>query len=273
MAIILNGAKLGRKVLLKVRKQLKGRKLKLAVVFVGENKISQVYLGKKKQACEKVGVGFEVFGFSESVGVSDLKQKIKKIVQDKTNSGIVIQLPLPLNPLVTQSLLNLIPLDRDPDCLSEESFRRFSKGKNLILPPVVGAVSKFFREYKISLQGKTAVVVGKGRLVGLPVSIWLKQQRAKVLVCDRKTKDLAKETKKADIIVSGAGSPRLITGEMVKKGAVVIDCGTSVEDGASVGDVEFVSVVKKAGYISPVPGGVGPLAIACLLENLVNLAD
>jgi methylenetetrahydrofolate dehydrogenase (NADP+)/methenyltetrahydrofolate cyclohydrolase len=271
---ILNGKKLGAKVLANVKKEVQNRKLKLklAVVFVGDNKISKVYLRKKQEACEKTGISFKVFGFPKDISEDELKQEIQKIIRDPGNSGIVIQLPLPLNHLTTQSLINLIPAEKDPDCLSRESFEKFKKGNNWILPPVVAAIAKFFKEYKISVKGKNAVVVGQGRLVGLPVTIWLKKQGASVVACDKKTKDIIAKLKKEDIIISGAGSSHLIKGSMVKRGAIVIDCGTSIEKGKTVGDVDFKSVSKKAGYLSPVPGGVGPLAVACLLENLVRLS-
>ncbi len=280
----MSGKKLSEKVLAGVKKEIQSRrlKLKLAVVFVGDNKVSGVYLRKKQEACEKTGIEFKVFGFPQNVGSDELEQGIKKIIRDSSNSGIVIQLPLPFSHLITQSLLNLIPAERDPDCLSQKSFEQFSQGKGLILPPVVAAIAKFFKEYKISVKGKNAVVIGRGRLVGLPASIWLEQQGAQVVICDSQTKNMAEGIKKADIIVSGAGRANLINGLMIKKGAVVIDCGTSVpafvpqsetpaRQGKTVGDVDFESVSKKAGFISPVPGGVGPLAVACLLKNLLKL--
>jgi methylenetetrahydrofolate dehydrogenase (NADP+)/methenyltetrahydrofolate cyclohydrolase len=282
---ILNGKKLGAKVLANVKKEVQNRKLKLklAVVFVGDNKISKVYLRKKQEACEKTGISFKVFGFPKDISEDELKQEIQKIIRDISNSGIIIQLPLPFSRLTAQSLLNLIPAERDPDYLNQKSFDKFSGGRTLILLPVVAAIAKFFKEYKIRVKGKNAVIVGQGRLVGLPVSIWLKQQGASVVVCDKKTKDIIAKLKKADIIISGAGSPHLIKGSMVKRGAIVIDCGTSIEKGPAsaheasawrrktVGDVDFKSVSKKAGYLSPVPGGIGPLAVACLLENLIKL--
>lgn len=273
MPKILDGRKLGEKVLSAVAREIKKRKLKLklAVVFIGDNKVSGVYLRKKQEACEKTGIAFHVFGFPGNILGAELEKEVEKIIRDTSNSGIVIQLPLPFNHLITQSLLNLIPPERDPDCLSKKSFEMFSGRNDSILPPVIAAIARFFKEYKIQARGKNAVVVGQGRLVGLPASIWLKQQGAKVVVCDSKTADIAAEARKADIVISGAGSPGLIRGEMIKQGAVVIDCGTSVENGKTVGDVDFESVSKKVGFISPVPGGVGPLAVACLLENLVKL--
>ncbi len=275
MSKILDGRKLGDKVLSGVAREIKKRKLKLklAVVFIGDNKISQVYLRKKQEACKKAGISFHIFGFPGNISEAELEREIEKIVRDPSNSGIVVQLPLPFNHLITQPLLNLIPPERDPDCLSKKSFEIFSGGNDSALPPVVAAIAKFLKEYKIQVKGKNAVVVGQGKLVGLPASIWLKQQGAKVAVCDSKTEDIVSKLKKADIVISGAGHPGLIKGAMIKRGAIVIDCGTSVENGKTKGDVDFESVSKKAGFISPVPGGVGPLAVACLLENLVKISQ
>jgi methylenetetrahydrofolate dehydrogenase (NADP+)/methenyltetrahydrofolate cyclohydrolase len=167
--------------------------------------------------------------------------------------------------------LNLLPPAKDPDCLTLANFERFRGGNPLILPPVVEAIKKLLAEYRIKVAGKNVVVVGAGRLVGLPTSLWLKGEGARVLVLDKKTKNLSGLTRKADIVVSGAGRPGLIKGSMVKRGVVVIDCGTSSEQGRLVGDVETSSVIKKARFLAPCPGGIGPLAIVCLLENLIKL--
>jgi methylenetetrahydrofolate dehydrogenase (NADP+)/methenyltetrahydrofolate cyclohydrolase len=274
MSKILDGRKLGEKVLSIVAREIKNRrlKLKLAIVFVGDNKIGRVYLRKKQEACEKAGISFHIFGFPGNIPEAELEKEVEKIVRDPSNSGVVIQLPLPFNRLINRLLLDLIPPERDPDCLSKKSFEMFGEGNDSISPPVVAAIARFFKEYKIKAKGKNAVVVGQGRLVGLPASIWLKQQGAKVVVCDSKTEDITSKLKKADIVISGVGHPGLIKGAMIKRGAIVIDCGTSMENERTRGDVDFESVSKKAGFISPVPGGVGPLAVACLLENLVKIS-
>jgi methylenetetrahydrofolate dehydrogenase (NADP+)/methenyltetrahydrofolate cyclohydrolase len=268
---ILDGRKIAQKILKNLTRRIRGRHPNLAVVSVGQNPVSQKYLERKRQAAEAAGIGFRVFIFPSNINESKLKAEIKKICQKPANSGIVIQLPLPLNHSITQSLLNLVPPEKDPDCLTAENFGRFCQGQASVLPPVVGAVKKLFEEYKIKLPGKKAVVVGAGRLVGLPVSLWLMKEGAIVTVCNRSTDNLADFTQKADIVISGAGQSNLITGSMIKSGAVVVDCGTSAENSEVVGDIEMSSVIKKTGYLSPVPGGVGPLTVACLLENLITL--
>ncbi len=261
---MLDGKKLAEKLLNSLEKEInKNRlKLRLAVVLVGGNDISKIYIKKKKEACNKIGIGFELHHFKANISQSQLKKKITELVKDKNNSGIVIQLPLPKN-FDTQEILNLIPPEKDPDCLSNK--------KLSVLPPVVSAVSKFFKEYKIKIKGKNAVVVGRGKLVGGPVASWLEKEKVRVFVIDKFTKNPSFFTEKADIIISGAGSPGLIRGDMVKKGVVIIDAGTSSEAGGLKGDVDFESVAKKASYITPLPGGIGPMTIVCLIENLVIL--
>jgi len=267
---LLDCKKLAEKILKSIKRQIKSRRLKLrlAVVLVGENSVSRVFIRKKKETCEKVGIDFKLYQFEKNITLQGLKNAVEKIVEEKDNSGIVIQLPLPKN-LDSQEILNLIPPEKDIDCLSQGGLDNFYGGEPLILPPVVGAVSHLLREYKILVKKKNIVVIGAGRLVGQPVSKWLLSKKAKVLVADKFTKNISSLTKKADIIISGVGKPGLITGDMVKSGVVIIDAGTIVEGNKLKGDIDFRSVSKKASYITPVPGGVGPMTIACLLENLI----
>jgi len=269
---LLDGKKLAEKILKGVKRQIKSRrlKLKLAVVLVGDNSVSQVFIRKKKEICEKIGVDFKLYQFDKDISLQELKNAVEKIAEEKDNSGIVIQLPLPKSfDIYSQEILNIIPSEKDIDCLSQKNLDNFYNGISLILPPVVGAVSHFLKEYKIPIKGKNIVVIGSGRLVGKPVSRWLLYKKARVLVVDILTKNISSLTKKADIIISGAGKPGLVVGEMVKNGVVIIDAGTIVEGNKLKGDVDFKSVSRKVKYITPVPGGVGPVTIACLLENLI----
>lgn len=270
--IILDGRKLSEKILNKIKKEIQSRHLKLtlAVILVGDNKASEVYIKRKKLACEKVGINFKLFQFSKKINEADLSKEIKKIVMSRVISGIIIQLPLPKS-IDSQKILNLAPIKKDVDILSEEGLSQFNKGKSKILPTVVSSVDHFLKEYKISLKDKKIIVVGAGRLVGKPVTQWLLNKKTKVLMINKLVKNAPALIKMADIIISGVGKANLITGSMVKKGAVVIDAGISVENGSVKGDVEFQSVFKKVSYITPVPGGVGPLTVACLIENLVIL--
>lgn len=203
---------------------------------------------------------------------SELKKEIQNICANPENSGVVIQLPLPSHLRVgDQEILDIVPPEKDPDVLSENNLGRFYSGTLSVLPPVVGAIFHLFKNYKISPKGRNVLLVGTGRLVGFPLAVWLLKEEATVSAINKFTKNMSSFTKKADIIISGVGRPGLIKGAMIKKGAIIIDAGSSSENGRTIGDVDLESAAKKAKYISPVPGGVGPLTVACLFENLVKL--
>jgi methylenetetrahydrofolate dehydrogenase (NADP+)/methenyltetrahydrofolate cyclohydrolase len=269
---ILDGKKLSGKILEELKEELKKTvlKLRLAVIQVGENPISSVYIERKGKAAEKIGIGFKLYQIDEKTSPEELKEEIEKIVSETKNSGVIIQLPLPKK-FSPEEFLNLIPEEKDVDVLSEKSLGKFYQGTSRIIPPIVAGILGLLRNYKIELKGKNIALVGAGRLVGLPLTLQLLREKATVSVLNEFTKDTAYFTKKADILISGVGKPNLIKGNMVKKGVVVIDAGTTKLKGKLLGDVDFKSVAKKASYIAPVPGGVGPMTVACLLENLVKL--
>ena len=282
---ILDGKKLSERILANLEKEIKNHRLKLrlAVILVGENPISQIFINQKEMACEKIGINFKLFKFPTKIKNSELKKEISGIVKNPANSGVIIQLPLPKK-FLPEEILNLISEEKDIDVLSENSLGKFYQAlpsfssKNLggqgtlkILPPTVQGILYLFKNYKIDLKGKNVVIVGAGRLVGFPLAIQLLKEKATVSVLNEFTKDAPSFLKKADILISGVGKPNLIKGNMIKRGVIVIDAGTSVKNGRLVGDVDFKSVSQRASYITPVPGGVGPLTVACLLENLATL--
>jgi len=270
--ILLDGKKIAGKLLNEIKKEIKEKKLqlKLAVILVGENSVSEIFIREKEKACQKVGIDFELFKFPSIIAPETLEREIKKIVDNPENSGIVIQLPLPKD-LNVQEILNLIPSEKDIDVLSEKSIRKFKRGELKILPPVVEGIKIILEEYKISLKDKKTVIVGAGRLVGKPLSFWLKREGVEFSIIDEKTKNISARIKEADIVISGVGKKGLIKGGMIKNGAIVIDAGSSCEKDKISGDVDFKSVSQKASYITPVPGGIGPLTVACLLKNLVKM--
>ncbi|MDI6602691.1 MAG: bifunctional 5,10-methylenetetrahydrofolate dehydrogenase/5,10-methenyltetrahydrofolate cyclohydrolase [Patescibacteria group bacterium] len=272
MAKLLDGRKLSEKILQKLKKEIKSRhlKLRLAVIQVGDNLVSQIFINQKKKACQMVGIDFKLFKFPASISISELKREIKKVVENPDNSGVIIQLPLPKK-FPPEEFLNLIPEGKDIDVLSEKSLGKFYQGTLRILPPTVQGILYLFKNYKISLLEKNVVIVGAGRLVGFPLAIQLLKEKITVSVLNEFTRNTPFFTKKADILVSAVGWPNLIKGNLVKKGVIVIDAGTIMKKGKLVGDVDFKSVSKKASYITPVPGGVGPMTTACLLKNLVKL--
>lgn len=269
--IILDGKKLSEKILENLRNEIEQKqlKLKLAIILVGKNKVSEIFVRGKYEACKKVGIDFKLCSFSENIEEEKLKEKITELATDSEISGIVVQLPLPKN-FNTQEILNLIPLKKDVDVLSGVAFEKFERNQLPILPPVVGAIKYFLEEYKISLANKKIVLVGKGKLVGKPLAIWLKNQGLDFSVVDRSVPDIKAITKEADIIISGAGVPGIIKEDMIKEGVILIDAGTSLEQGIIKGDIDKLAY-KKASFVAPVPGGVGPVTVACLLENLIKI--
>ncbi len=271
---ILDGKKLSEEILKDLKREIKTKrlKLKLAVVLVGNDLGSQVYVRKKQEACEDIGIDFGLFKFFSKINESKLKKEIEKIAKNPANSGVIIQLPLPKG-FDSQEFLNLIPSKKDVDVLSEINIGKFYVGTLPISPPTTKGIRYLLKEYKISIGGKNVVLVGAGRLVGRPLTLWLLKEKATISIVDEYTKNIPYFTKKADIIISGVGKPHLITANMVKKGVVIIDVGIFRRKGRLVGDVEFKGVSKKASYITPVIGGVGPMTVACLLENLVKLSE
>ena len=280
MVHILSGEKMARQILSNLEKKKTRKKLSLVVVQIGKNPVSLKYVEEKRKVAKELNVSFRLVNLSLNISQTKLEQEIKKMGKDKKVSGIIVQLPLP-GRFNTQRVLDFIPSKKDVDVLSSVSFSDFALGLLPILPPTVGAISLLLKKAKKNLVGAKVVVVGAGRLVGLPTALWLTQQGASVLMVQKGTRNIPQIIAKADIVISGVGKPGLITGKMIKKGAVVIDAGTSVEGGPSTGlrasstkgDIDFKSVSKKAGFLSPVPGGVGPLTVACLFSNLFLLND
>lgn len=270
---ILDGRKVSQKIKNKLMTRVKRMKYKpaLAVVYAGDDPASLSYIKAKEKAAKEIGVDFLFYKFPAQVSEKKIISLIQRLNRDDDVSGIIVQLPLPKH-LSKNKIINAIALERDVDVLSDESRKKFEKGEPAFVPPPAGAVLEFLKIAKKPLDKSIVVVVGRGMLVGEPVAMLLKQKAKKLIICDQKTKDLSIETKKADILISAVGKPDLIKKEMVKKGVVVIDAGTAKHFGKIVGDVDFAGVSSKASYITPVPGGVGPVTVAKLLENVVKAA-
>jgi len=269
--IILDGNKLSEKILKNIKDVIKAKHLtlKLAVILVGDNVASKSYTSKKQQACQSVGIDFQLFNFPSTIDNDELKKEIKKIIDDESTSGVIVQLPLP-SQFNTTEILNLIPLEKDVDLLSDISFEKFSKNELPILPPVVGAIKRLLEEYKIPMNNKKIALIGKGRLVGRPLAVWLKNNNIHFFNIDKNTENISVLTKESDIIISGTGSGGLIKEGMVKAGAVLVDVGTSSEEGKVKGDIDPLCY-EKASYVAPVPGGIGPITIVMLIENILTL--
>jgi len=272
MVKIFDGKKEAESMLEKIKIEIKKNNLNLglAVILVGENPVSQIYVKQKEIACQKVGINFRLFKFPVNIEFEDLKKEIIKIVRAVDNSGVIIQLPLPKD-IPTQEILNLIPLEKDIDVLSEKSLGKFYNNQSSVLPPVVSGIKHFFEKYNINFKDKKIAILGSGRLVGKPTALWLTMQGATVSVLDEFTKNISEITQKADILISGTGKSKLVSDSLIKMGAIVVDVGTSVEAGKIGGDVDTKSILKKASIVSPVPGGIGPMTVGCLIENLFKL--
>lgn len=274
-AIIFDGKKFSEEILEKLKENRRGLgKLRFDAVLVGDNSASLSFLKEKEKACKVLGVDFKLHKIDEKISNTQLRKEIVKIGKIKSVNGLIIQLPLPSR-INAQYILNAIPEEKDIDVLSQKSLGAFYVGRSKILPPTVSAFKKVLDYYQNlnggSIADKKFLVIGAGGLVGRPIAVWLTNQDYTFSVITEKTKDMTKFTKEADIVVSGAGKPNLITVEIIKQGAVIIDFGFGKIDGKIFGDFDE-SVKEKSGFLTPVPGGMGPVTVACLLENLLNLA-
>ncbi len=243
------------------------RKAGLAVIIVGENPASQIYVRNKIRACEKVGFYSETIRLDENITEENLLSEIEKLNNNSNIDGILVQLPVPKH-IDELKIINAISPQKDVD-----GFHTTNIGKMMIgdesgfLPCTPAGVIQMLEEYNIELEGKDALVIGQSNIVGKPMTLLLIKKRATVQVCNSKTKNLSEKLQKADVVIAAAGSPKLVKATDVKEGVVVIDVGINRVDGKLCGDVDFEEVSKKASFITPVPGGVGPMTIAMLIKN------
>lgn len=255
----------------------------LAIIQVGERPDSTSFIKAKKSFGTKIGVNTKHIQVSESVSQSELIDIIKECNSDHTIKGIIVQLPLPIQ-LDRDAVIDAISPAKDVDALTSVSVKRWLEGReDAILPATARGIRELLKQYQIDLFGKKVTVIGRSMLVGKPVITMCLNENATVSVCHSKTPDLAKETKNADVIIVAAGNPGLIQRKHVKKGQIVIDIGINtltgqklddeIEGTKLVGDVDFQKVSKKVAAISPVPGGVGPMTVFALFENLVDLCE
>ncbi len=244
----------------------------LAVILVGEDPASQIYVRNKQKACEENGLASHTYTLPETASEPQVLELVAELNADPAVDGILIQQPLPkhLDPL---KLMESVDPKKDVDCLTNESCGRLMSGRPCFLPCTPAGILRMLDEYQIPVSGKNCVVVGRSGIVGRPMALMLLHQNGTVTVCHSKTKDLAAECRRADILVVATGKRNLVTADMVKDGCVVIDVGMNRdENGKLHGDVDFEAVEKKAHAITPVPGGVGPMTIAMLLQNTVTSA-
>jgi methylenetetrahydrofolate dehydrogenase (NADP+)/methenyltetrahydrofolate cyclohydrolase len=275
---LLDGKSLSKKIKERIKKEVEELKATrgitpgLAVILVGDDPASHTYVKMKEKACEEVGIYSIVHKMPASITQAEIEETIRLMNQNPNIDGILVQLPLPKH-INTTKILELIDPAKDVDGFHPYNFGRLVQGLDTFAPCTPLGVMELLREYDIDPRGLDACVVGASNIVGKPMAALLLNDFATVDICHIYTKDLQSHTKRADLLVVGVGKPGLIRADMVKEGAIVVDIGINrLEDGRLVGDVEFEEVSEKASYITPVPGGVGPMTIAMLLANTIKAA-
>ena len=245
---------------------------KLAVIMVGDDKASKVYVKNKSKACEDVGIEYEEYLLPEETKMEDLLELIEKLNNDETVHGILVQSPLPQGLDANVAFRKISP-KKDVDGFNPINVGKLSLNQDCFVSCTPFGVIKMLEAYNIQIEGAHAVVIGRSNIVGKPLVQCLLNKNATVTVCHSKTKNLKEMTKQADILITAIGKPKFVTEDMVKDSAVVIDVGINrMDDGKLVGDTDFENIKEKASYITPVPGGVGPMTIAMLMHNVVKAA-
>ncbi|AUM62398.1 bifunctional 5,10-methylenetetrahydrofolate dehydrogenase/5,10-methenyltetrahydrofolate cyclohydrolase [Spiroplasma monobiae] len=251
--------------------QLEGkRKPKLVILQVGDNPASNKYIKNKLNACAKVGIIGELKKFEEEISQKKLENEIIKIIDDNEVDGIIVQLPLPKH-IEEQLIIDLIPAGKDADGFNPQTLGNVMLNNSKIFPATPYGILKLLEWKKIDLIGANVVIVGRSNIVGKPLANMLINKSATVTICNTKTKNLKDICKEADILISAAGVANLITKEFVNNNMTIIDVGANFVDGKYCGDVDFDNVLEEVKHITPVPGGVGPMTIACLLQNTFTL--
>lgn len=278
MARIINGKEVSAAKREEIKKRVEKLKEKdigvgLAVIIVGNNSASRVYVNNKKKGCEEVGITSIEFALPEETTQEELLSLINELNNDSRVDGILCQLPLPKH-IDEQAVINAIDPLKDVDAFHPVNVGHIMIGDYTFLPCTPAGIMEMLRYYGIGVSGKKCVVIGRSNIVGKPMAMLLLKENGTVEICHSKTEKLKEETLSADVLVAAVGKPYFVTADMVKDGAVVIDVGMNRnEEGRLCGDVDFEAVEKKASFITPVPGGVGPMTITMLLENTVRAAE
>ena len=278
MAIIIDGKLVAQEVKAKVSKKVKelqknGITPGLAVIIIGNNQASRIYVNNKKKACAEVSIYSKEYALPDTTSQKELIELISKLNNDDSINGILVQLPLP-NHINEKAVIEAIDPLKDVDAFHEINVGKIMIGEYDLLPCTPAGIIELLNSQNIEIEGKHCVVVGRSNIVGKPMAMLLLHRNGTVTICHSKTKNLKKICKNADILIAAVGKAKFITSDMVKKDAVVIDVGMNKdENGKLCGDVDFDNVKKIASYITPVPGGVGPMTIAMLMKNTVTAAS
>ena len=277
MATILNGKDLARRIRDNLKNDVvelkkKGILPKLAVIMVGDDSASKIYVKNKSKACEELGIEFEEYILNKDITMDELKSLINSLNEKKDIHGILLQSPIPAHLDINEAFRAISP-EKDVDGFHPINVGKLSLGQDTFVSCTPYGIVKILEEYNIPIQGKHVVILGRSNIVGKPLIQCMLQKNATVTVCHSKTEQIEEYTKQADILIVAIGRAKFVTKDMVKQGATVIDVGINrTDDGKLCGDVDFEQVEKKANYITPVPGGVGPMTIAMLMNNVVKAA-
>ena len=269
--MILDGKKMAETITTITKEEIEKNnyKITLALILVGENPASEIYVRNKNIACQKVGIEVKNYRLSENIEESELLKIIDECNKDKNINGILVQMPLPRH-MDEEKVINTIDPYKDVDGLTVVNQGKLMGGLPTIPSATPKGVITLLKRNNIEIEGKHVVIVGRSILVGKPLALLFLQNNATVTICHSRTKNLKEMTKQADIMVAAIGKPKFFTADMIKEGAVVVDVGINRVDGHICGDVDFDEVSKIASFITPVPKGVGPMTIASLLENIVD---
>lgn len=269
--MLLDGKKVRDEILAKLQEQIMQEKIKatLAIILVGSDEASQIYIRNKEQACAKIGINVQKYILKEDTLEKDVIKLIDKLNKQEDITGIILQSPVPKQ-IDFAKVSGLINPHKDIDGFTKENTYNLYLNKKCLMPCTVKGIITLLNYYDIPIAGAHVVIVGRGNIVGHPLSLAMLNLNATVTVAHSHTQNLADICQRADILIAAVGKPKLITKEYVKKGAVVIDVGVSRVDGKIVGDVDFAEVAPLASYITPNPGGVGPMTVAMIMENIVD---
>ncbi len=275
MAIIIDGKELAKKIRMNLKieyQELKQKniKSKLVVIMVGDNSASKIYVKNKNKACEDVGIEYEEYLLGMETSQKELIDLIEKLNEDKSVNAILLQSPIPSNLNINEAFTTISP-EKDIDGFNTLNVGKLVLNQDTFVPCTPYGIMKIFEEYNIDLSGKNVVILGRSNIVGKPLIHCCLNRNATVTTCHSKTQNIKEITLKADILISAIGKANFVTADMVKENAVVIDVGINrLENGKITGDVDFDNVKEKASYITPVPGGVGPMTIAMLMNNVIK---
>lgn len=274
MAIILDGKKVSNQIYTELKNKIDNEKIKakLAVIHIGDDEPSKIYIRNKNKVCKQLGIDFVEYKFESSITENELISLITKLNKDSSISGILLQNPLPSS-IDAKNVFKIINPKKDVDGFNPINIGKLVIGDPLFIPCTPNGIIKLLEYYNINIEGKKVVILGRSNIVGKPLVQCLLNKNATITICHSKTQNLKSETKQADILISAVGKPKFIKLDWIKKDTIIIDVGINRDSNGEIcGDIDFDNVKEKASYITPVPGGIGPMTIAMLMQNTIIAA-